>query len=497
MLPIARPGARGRRAIKEFLTTPVDWYFHLALHTSAARAGLAEQRSRCRPASSPATYDVLAGATRHGDGRGADRRRDVRRAPRHPLHPDGAARRGPRAAARPPRARRTDVRLPGLGAGRRSGDARPRRAAADDDADPGASRRSPRRPPTPNPSTAATPASPPRRPSPQRQARAAAGRRHRRDAASYAVGHRLPARRHGAGHRARHAAACCRSTSAAGSRRSAASPRPRPQGEAGLLGVAVSPDFEQPSDGLYFYATTAEDNRVVRAPYRRRQARRDRADPRPASRTASSTTAAGWCSAPTATSTSPPARPATAELAQDRGSLGGKILRITPDGDPAPGNPDPDSPVWTLGPPQRAGPRLRRRRPAVGLGVRAGHLRRAQPDREGPQLRLADGRGRAATDATSSNPQVAWSTDEASPSGLAFVDGRLWMAALRGERLWRIDVNGARREQADRLLRRRSTAGCAPSSSPPTATCGSPRPTATAAATPPRRTTGSWSSAPS
>ena len=24
-------------------------------------------------------------------------------------------------------------------------------------------------------------------------------------------------------------------------------------------------------------------------------------------------------------------------------------IRITPDGDPAPGNPDPDSPVWSLG----------------------------------------------------------------------------------------------------------------------------------------------------
>ena len=37
---------------------------------------------------------------------------------------------------------------------------------------------------------------------------------------------------------------------------------------------------------------------------------------------------------------------------------------------------------------------------------------------------------------------MTWSTDEASPSGLAFVGGRLWLGALRGERLWRVDVNG-------------------------------------------------------
>jgi glucose/arabinose dehydrogenase len=42
------------------------------------------------------------------------------------------------------------------------------------------------------------------------------------------------------------------------------------------------------------------------------------------------------------------------------------------------------------------------------------------------------------------NPQVVWNTDEASPSGLAYLDGRLWLAALNGERLWRVDVNGKR-----------------------------------------------------
>jgi len=42
------------------------------------------------------------------------------------------------------------------------------------------------------------------------------------------------------------------------------------------------------------------------------------------------------------------------------------------------------------------------------------------------------------------DPQVVWDTDEASPSGLAWLDGHLWLASLKGERLWRIDVTGAR-----------------------------------------------------
>jgi len=34
-----------------------------------------------------------------------------------------------------------------------------------------------------------------------------------------------------------------------------------------------------------------------------------------------------------------------------------------------------------------------------------------------------------------------WPVDQASPSGLAFADGHLWMAGLRGQRLWRIAVS--------------------------------------------------------
>lgn len=40
------------------------------------------------------------------------------------------------------------------------------------------------------------------------------------------------------------------------------------------------------------------------------------------------------------------------------------------------------------------------------------------------------------------DPLLTWSTADASPSGLAFADGTLWMAALRGERIWQIPLNG-------------------------------------------------------
>ena len=46
-------------------------------------------------------------------------------------------------------------------------------------------------------------------------------------------------------------------------------------GEAGLLGVAVSPDFA--SDRmLYFYVSTAADNRIVKAPLGRAELGRRR-----------------------------------------------------------------------------------------------------------------------------------------------------------------------------------------------------------------------------
>jgi hypothetical protein len=40
------------------------------------------------------------------------------------------------------------------------------------------------------------------------------------------------------------------------------------------------------------------------------------------------------------------------------------------------------------------------------------------------------------------NPKRTWSVSSASPSGLAYANGALFMAALRGKRPWRITLDG-------------------------------------------------------
>ena len=42
------------------------------------------------------------------------------------------------------------------------------------------------------------------------------------------------------------------------------------------------------------------------------------------------------------------------------------------------------------------------------------------------------------------DPEVEWPTESASPSGLALAGGSFWLAALRGERLWRVPVQGTK-----------------------------------------------------
>ena len=217
-------------------------------------------------------------------------------------------------------------------------------------------------------------------------------------------------------------------------------PETAPQGEAGLLGVAVSPTYASDRT-LFFYVTTDSDNRVLRAELDGDTLGEPRVvlDGIPQGFIHDGGRIAFGPDGHLYVTTGETGDPA---LAQDPGSLAGKILRITTDGDPAPGNPDPDSPVWSLG-----------HRNVQGLAwddegrLWASEFGASTWDElnlieEGgnygwPEVEGAGGRPEFV------DPQLVWPVEEASPSGLAWADGHLWMAGLRGERLWRIDVSAA------------------------------------------------------
>jgi glucose/arabinose dehydrogenase len=212
----------------------------------------------------------------------------------------------------------------------------------------------------------------------------------------------------------------------------------RPQGEAGLLGLAASPSYDE--DGLvYAYVSTADDNRVVRMPYDGQGL--GRAEPVLTGIPNGFIHDGGrLLFAEDGTLFVSTGETGQEELAQDRDSLAGKILRITPDGDPAPGNPVDGSPVWTMG-----------HRNVQGLAFDdTGQLWASEfgASTWDELNRIDRGRnygwpraeGRAGLDGLR-DPFVQWRTSEASPSGLAFSDGSLWMASLRGQRLWQVPVS--------------------------------------------------------
>ncbi|WP_298756168.1 sorbosone dehydrogenase family protein [uncultured Nocardioides sp.] len=212
-----------------------------------------------------------------------------------------------------------------------------------------------------------------------------------------------------------------------------------PAGEGGLLGVAVSPSYDD--DGLvYLYLTTPTDNRVVRGVLEGE--RLGELEPvltgipngfiHDGGQLVFGPD--GYLYVSTGEAGDPP-------RAADPDDLGGKVLRITPDGDPAPGNPDPDSPVWTLGHRNIQGLAF------VGTKLWASefgqdrfdelNLITAGRDYGWPAVEGEGGKKQGYVD-----PQVTWATDDASPSGLAYADGRLWLGALKGQRLWRVEVKG-------------------------------------------------------
>jgi glucose/arabinose dehydrogenase len=210
-----------------------------------------------------------------------------------------------------------------------------------------------------------------------------------------------------------------------------------PAGEGGLLGLAITPDEKT----VFAYYTAASDNRIVSMSWDGR----DLGSPKVILKGIPKgfihnggrmvIGPDGYLYVGTGESGS-------GRLAQNKDSLGGKILRLRLDGRPAPGNPF-DNEVFSYG-----------HRNVQGLAFDAEarlwasefgqqtwdelNLIKKGADYGWPEVE-GSGNVRGMT-----NPKVVWRTSDASPSGLAYWQGDLWMAGLRGQRLWQIPLDDAK-----------------------------------------------------
>jgi len=211
-------------------------------------------------------------------------------------------------------------------------------------------------------------------------------------------------------------------------------------GEGGLMGVAVSPTWNGTSDqAVYFMHTSSDGNRVARMSFNGsalsgytvlvRGIQKNTFHN--GGRLAFGPDGFLYATAGDAQNTA---------NSQNTSSLNGKILRFTTSGQPAPGNPFGNL-VYSYG----------HRNPQGLAWDSAGRLWSAELGQNTwDELNLIEpGRNYGwpvcegmCNDTRFTNPKATWSTAEASPSGLAIVGSTAFMGAMRGQRLWRIELNG-------------------------------------------------------
>ncbi|HEU5110355.1 MAG TPA: PQQ-dependent sugar dehydrogenase [Micromonosporaceae bacterium] len=209
----------------------------------------------------------------------------------------------------------------------------------------------------------------------------------------------------------------------------------RPRGEGGLLGVAVAPTYGT-DRWVYVYYTAEDDNRIARLRLGERPQPILTGIPK-----AGNHNGGRLAFGPDGMLYAGTGDAADTSRSQDRGDLGGKILRMTPEGRPAPGNPFPDSVVWSYG-----------HRNVQGLAWdSAGRMYASEFGQNTyDELNLitpganygwpeVEGTGR---DRRFVDPIATWSPADASPSGIAVVGDLVYVACLRGARLYRVGLDG-------------------------------------------------------
>ncbi|WP_427018689.1 PQQ-dependent sugar dehydrogenase [Pseudarthrobacter sp. P1] len=224
-----------------------------------------------------------------------------------------------------------------------------------------------------------------------------------------------------------------------------------PGGEGGLLGLAVRPGCgpgpqatETGCATLYAYLTAAGDNRIVRLPVTGAagsQALGSQQTVFTGIAKAGNHNGGRIAFGPDGCLYATAGDAGNRASAQDPRSLNGKILRLTPDGGIPADNPFPGSPVYSLGHrnPQGLAWDGQGRLWASEFGQDTwDELNLIVPGHNygWPQVEGMGG-GPGFTD-----PVLAWHTGEASPSGIAIAGSTLYMASLRGARLWVVSLPG-------------------------------------------------------
>lgn len=213
-----------------------------------------------------------------------------------------------------------------------------------------------------------------------------------------------------------------------------------PSSEGGLLGLAVDPGYPG-KPYIYAYYSGGDDNRIARITYRDGKLSDQQVilEGIPAAAIHNGGRLRfgpdGFLYAGTGDGSDRP-------NSQDDDSLGGKILRITTEGKAAPGN--PDGRVWIT----------KGHRNVQGLAFDGNQLYAAEFGQntwdELNAITPGSNYGWPAAEGVSqldgmTDPIAQWHTADASPSGIAFAKGYVFMASLRGQRLWAIPVAGGKR----------------------------------------------------
>lgn len=210
--------------------------------------------------------------------------------------------------------------------------------------------------------------------------------------------------------------------------------------EGGLLGIAVDPGYPG-KPYVYVYYSSGSDNRIARITYQDGKLSDQQVIldgiPEAAIHNGGRLRFGpdGFLYAGTGDGSDRP-------NSQDDNSLGGKILRITTDGEAAPGN--PDGRVWIT----------KGHRNVQGLTFDGNQLYAAEFGQStwdelnvitpGANYGWPAAEGISRLDGMT-DPIAQWPTADASPSGITFAKGYIFMAGLRGQRLWAIPVAGGKR----------------------------------------------------